>query len=184
MRKFFAAVILFAAMIPSICFAIKPTDFLLGGVWLDEPYDYVIRGYGQPTSNPGGYAQLVSDVIMYGNDVEIGFLGKKVRYVVTTANNGWRTSAGVYVGMSLDEVLRIYGGNYEVQTRTPADIPEFMRESGKPYFSYKWTGTKYSWAQVSDNYMYKPGDTTYIISVVVNNNKVTGIELSQRTPEY
>ncbi len=165
-------------MLSSNCFAIGRNDFSLGGIYLDMPKDAVIKMYGQPTSQPSGYAQLVSDVIKYGNDVEIGFLGNKVRYVVTTANNGWKTAAGVRVGMSLDEVIKIYGNNYQTESRTSA--LNFNRE----YFYANWIGTKYTWSRVSENYSYNPGDTTYRISVVVSDGKVTAVELNQITPEY
>ena len=171
-------------MIAEVCFAIGKDDFSLGGVQLNTPYDEVIKMYGQPTSTPGGYSQMVSNVIMYGDNVEIGFLGKKVRYVVTTADNAWRTPAGVYVGMSIDEIIRIYGDDYKTQTRSQADIPEWMIQSGKPYYAYKWQGTKYSWSRVAETYSEMPGDTSFVLSVVESGGKVTGIELHQITPEH
>lgn len=89
MRKIFLAAIFFILISTNICGAVERNEFSLGGIQLNLPYDDVIAMYGQPTSHPGGYAQLVSDVITYGDGVEIGFLGKKVRYVVTQKNNGW-----------------------------------------------------------------------------------------------
>ena len=167
-----------AALAANVCFALSREDFKLGGLRLDMPYAEVIKIYGEPTSHPGGYAQLVSDVIKYGEDVEIGFLGKKVRYVAVTANNGWKTPAGVSVGMPVGEVVEIYGEADKVETRAkPID-------AGGKYFYQKWSGTKMSWSRVSENYAYEPGDTTEILSVIVNGGAVTAIELSQRTPEY
>ena len=80
MKKIFILTALIAVMISSTCFAMRISDFSIGGISLNMPYNEVIRTYGQPTSHPGGWAQLVTDCIKYGNDVEIGFLGKKVRY--------------------------------------------------------------------------------------------------------
>ncbi len=184
LKKFFIATVLTLALISSSCLAMKLSEFSLGGMSLNMTYDEVIKIYGQPTQILNGYSQLVSKVVTYGDNVEIGFLGNKVRYVVTKANNGWKTPAGVRVGMTLAEVLEIYGGGYTAQTRAPEDIPKWMRESCEPYFEYNWSGTKYSWAQVADAYAYEPGDVSFVLSVVVNNDRVSAIELSQRTPEY
>lgn len=178
MRKIFSVIILAALIIPNICLAMTRADFTLGGLSLNIPYSEVIKIYGQPTSKLGGWAQLVSDCIKYGDDVEIGFLNKKIRYVVTTANNGWKTAAGVYVGMNINDVIKIYGNDFYTETRNAPLNP------AEKYFFYKWSGTKYSWAEVADAYTYAPGDTSYILSVIVNNDKVSAIELNQSTPEY
>ena len=178
MKKFFAVAILLAAIVPNVCFAMKLSDFSLGGLNLNNTYSDVIKIYGEPTSKPGGWAQLVSNVIKYGDDVEIGFLGEKIRYIVTTANNGWKTLAGVYVGMPINQVIAIYGNDFTSQTR------EIPLNPDEKYFYYKWSGTKYSWSEVADTYAYEAGDTKYILSVIVNASIVTAIELNQKTPEY
>ena len=178
MQKLFIAATFTAIIFSNVCLAMKPTDFTLGGVNLNIHYNDVIKTFGEPVSKIGGWAQLVTNVIKYGESIEIGFCGEKVRYVVTTANNGWKTAAGVYVGMPLDEVIKIYGTDFTKSTRTsPLD-------SNKPYFYHKWTGTKYSWSQVADVYYYAPKDTRYIISVIVDADKVSAIELNQSSPEY
>lgn len=184
MKKIFVMAVVFILTISEVCFAIGKNEFSLGGVYLNMPYDEVIKMYGQPTSIPGGYAQLVSNVIMYGDNVEIGFLGKEVRYIVTTANNNWKTPSGIYVGMPIDEVIRIYGNDYKTTTRSQADIYDWMKQSDKPYYDYKWCGMKYSWSRVADSYVEMPGDTTFILSVIENGGKVTGIKISQMTPEH
>lgn len=169
MKKIFLAVIFL--LIFSVCSAAK--EFSLGKVELDMPYDKVIEICGQPTSIPGGYAQLVSNVIMYDDAVEIGFLGKNVRYIVTTIDNGWTTPAGVRVGMNLAEVVEIYGDDYEILRRAPGDIPKWMIESGKPYFDYNWSGTMYSWRRADK-----------ILSVVVDaENSVRIIRVMKILPE-
>ena len=182
LKKIFATVIVLVAAVASVCGAVGKNDFSLGGVWLNMPYNDVVKMYGQPTSRPGGYAQLVTDVIKYGNGVEIGFLGKNVRYVVTTANNGWKTPSGLHVGMSIDEAIRICGTDYKTSTRSQSDIPDWMRS--RPYLYLKWTGKKYSWSRVTDIYSYAPGDTSFVLSVVENGGKVSAIILDQITPEY
>ena len=184
MKKIFAVAILAVAIFSNVCFAYTPLEFSLGGLTLNNTYSDVIKMYGEPTRKLRGYSQMISNVIMYGSNVEIGFLGDKVRYIVTTADNGWATPAGVHVGMYFDEVAKIYGADFTMWERTFEEIPAFMRESGEPYFEYEWTGAKYSWAQVSENFSYEFGDTSYIFSVIVNDGKVTAIEISQSTPEY
>ena len=172
MKKFFMAAVLTASILLNTCFAMNLSEFNLGGLQLNTAYNDVIKMYGEPTSKPGGWAQLVSDVIKHGDDIEIGFLGKKVRYIVTTANNGWKTPAGVYVGMPLSKVISIYGADYKTVTQEKHINPN------EKYFYYKWSGTKYSWSEPVDE------DTKYILSVIVNNGTVTAIELNQQTPEY
>lgn len=178
MKKFFVSAILMVAMMSSICLAVGRNDFSLGGIYLDMPQGEIIKMYGQPTSRPGGWAQLVRDCIKYGDDVEIGLLGKKVRYVVVTANNGWKTSAGVHVGMSLNDVIKIYGKNYKTENKSV----KFAHQ--KEHLLTNLNGTAYIWSRVSENFMYNPSDTTYRISVVVDGNKVNAIVIDQITPEY
>lgn len=178
MKKIFALTILTALILSNVCFAFTKVDFTLGGLTLNSNYNDVVKMYGEPTKKINGYAQLVSKVIKYGENVEIGFLGEKIRYIVTTADNGWKTFAGVYVGMNIEEVINIYGENFTTETRTAPLNP------AENYFYYKWSGTKYSWAEVSYNYTYELGDTLYIFSVIENGGKVTAIELHKKTPEY
>ena len=184
MKKILAVAVLIVAIFTNVCFAYTPLEFTLGGLTLNNTYNDVIKMYGAPTRKLNGYSQMVSNVVMYGNNVEIGFLGDKIRYIVTTADNGWTTPAGVHVGMYFDEVAKIYGADFTMWERTFEDIPAFMRESNEPYFEYKWTGAKYSWSEVTENFTYEPGDTSYIFSVIVNKGKVTAIIISESTPEY
>ena len=178
MRKIFLAAIFFIMISTSLCGAVERNEFSLGGIQLNMPYNDVIAMYGQPSSHPGGYAQLVSDVINYGDSVEIGFLGKKVRYVVIQKNNGWVTPSGVHVGMSIDDVIKIYGKEDFIKIRTQADIPDWMKTSGKSYYDYTWTGKKYTWKY------YVNEELSLAVSVVENGGKVTGVMIHQITPEY
>ena len=184
MKKILAVAVLIVAIFTNVCFAYTPLEFTLGGLTLNNTYNDVIKMYGAPTRKLNGYSQMVSNVVMYGNNVEIGFLGDKIRYIVTTADNGWTTPAGVHVGMYFDEVAKIYGADFTMWKRTFEDIPAFMRESNQPYFEYEWTGAKYSWSEVAENFTYEQGDTSYIFSVIVNDGKVTAIIISKSTPEY
>lgn len=178
MRKFGILIVATAFLIISmnICGAVDRNEFELGGVKLGMSYDDVIKMYGQPTSHPGGYAQLVSDVITY-NGVEIGFLGKKVRYVVTTKNNGWKTPSGIRVGMSIDDAIKICGTDYSTKVRNKSDIPKWMLDSDKKYFEYTWTGTRYTWKNFIND------ELTLALSVVENGGKVTAVMIHQITPE-
>lgn len=177
MKKIFVSAVLILAMMSSVCFAIDKNDFSLGGIYLNMPQSEITRMYGQPTSRPGGWAQLVTDCIRYGNDVEIGLLNKKVRYVVVTANNGWKTAAGVHVGMAIDDVIEIYGNNYKTSDKS------VRFDHQKEHLYTNLAGRAYTWTQVSENFTYTKGDTTYRIAVIISGNKVNAIVLDQITPE-
>ena len=183
MKKIFALTIFLVLSAVNVCSALSIEEFNLGNVKLNMTYDEVVAMYGQPTSRLRGYSQLIHDVIIYGDSVEIAFMNGKVRHVVTTANNGWKTPSGIYVGMSIDKVIKIYGTDYTTYTRSADKIPDWMKKSDKPYYDYKWYGTRYTWSRVADIYGYEPGDINFYVSVVVNGEKVTGIVIGQRTPE-
>ena len=178
LKKIFMLACICTILASEICFAIDKNEFALGGVVPNMPYNALVSMYGQPTSKTKGYAQLIHEVVKYGDDVEIGLMGNKIRYVVTTANNGWKTPSGVSVGMSIDEVVKILGRNYDTEKR-PSPL-----DGDRKFFYAKWSGTKYIWSQVSENFMYEAGDTKYFIAVVVNDKKVTAVELNQITPEF
>lgn len=178
-KVFMMTALITVMMVASVCSAIGRNEFSLGGIYLNMPYNSVIKMYGQPTSHPGGWAQLVTDCIKYGNDVEIGFCNKKVRYVTVTANNGWKTPSGVYVGMSINDVIRKYGSNYTTENQS------VRFDHQREHLLTSLEGTQYIWTQVrNDVYTYDPGDTSYRVSVVVSNGVVNAIVLDQITPEY
>ena len=112
MHKILLTTLIAMAIFSNVCFAYTPLEFSLGGLTPNNTYSDVIKMYGEPTRKLNGYSQMVSNVIMYGSNVEIGFLGDKIRYIVTTADNGWATPAGVHVGMYFDEVAKIYGADF------------------------------------------------------------------------
>ena len=184
MKKFFALTIFLVLSAANVCNALSLAEFSLGGVCLNMPYDDVIKMYGQPMSRLRGYSQLIHDVIIYGDSVEIAFMNGKVRHVVTSANNGWKMPSGIYVGMPIDKVIKIYGTAYETYTRSQDDIADWMKKSGNLYYADKWYGTRYTWSRVADIYGYEPGDISFYVSVIVNGEKVTAIKIGQLTPEH
>ena len=139
MKKIFAVAVLIVAIFSNVCFAYTPLEFSLGGLSLNNTYSDVMRIYGTPTRNLGGYSQMVSKVIFYGSNVEIGFLGEKIRYIVTTADNGWATPAGVHVGMYFDEVAKITGFPfYHAFLSFKKELPNYGYEFKKLSLKEKW----------------------------------------------
>lgn len=181
MRKIFIAAIFFIMISTNICSAIEKSEFSLGGITPDMTYNDVIARYGEPTEKLGGFAQLVHSVIRYGDSVEIGFIGRndpEIKYVVVTKNNGWTTPSNIHVGMPIDDVIEIYGTDYSNRGRQQSDIPQWMIDSGKPYYEYHWTGNQYTWKYFINS------ELSYALSVVEDDGKVTAIKLSRLLPEH
>lgn len=158
-------------------------DVELGGIRLGMSYDEVIQLKGKPSKEEKGYAQLISKVIFYGNDAEIGFLNQKVRYVTVTANNGWKTPAGLYAGMTMEEAEKMYGTDYKTVS-APSKRPEESKKS--PFYEMRWQGVRYEYRCVpSDVYSNKPGDTSWVMRLTDTNKakKVDAITIQTITPE-
>ena len=192
MKKFFALTILIFAMMSGVCLALDKDDFSLGGVYLDMSEEEVIKMHGQPTftfgGRFGGLGHIISSCVQYGDNVEIAYgvggvrFVDVTRFVVVTANNGWKTTAGVHVGMSIDDVIKIYGKDYRIYKRKPFNHPDY--DNKRKHLHCTLDGTAYVWSRVGEKYIYDPGDITHHINVIVKNKKVTAIEISQSTPEY
>ncbi|MBR5913444.1 MAG: hypothetical protein IKZ58_03635 [Selenomonadaceae bacterium] len=181
MRKIFLAAFCFIIFSANICCAIEKNEFSLGGITPDMTYNDIIARYGEPTEKLKGYAQLVSSVIMYGDSVEFGFIGRndpKITYVVVTKNNGWTTPSNIHVGMPIDDVIEIYGSDYSTRVRKQSDIHQWMIDSGEPYYEYHWFGTEYTWKYFIN------AELSYALSVVENDGKVTAIKLRRLIPEH
>lgn len=180
MRKIFLAAFCLIIFSTNICSAIEKNEFSLGGITPDMTYNDVIAKYGTPTNKLDGYAQLVHSVIMYGDSVEIGFIGRndpEIKYVVVTKNNGWTTPSNIHVGMPIDDVIEIYGTDYSTRGRQQSDIPQWMIDSGKPFFEYHWTGNQYTWKYFIN------AELSYALSVVENGGKVTAVQIRRLIPE-
>ncbi len=145
---------------------IKAEDINMGGLNLNSTYEQVIACYGKPDVVRQVELQLVDTEILYGDSVAITFSNGVVRKIVVSANNGWRTSDGVHVGMSLNEAMKIYGVNYE-------EIPDLP-------------GLGYQYVCVPESFVYEPGDTKWIIRLVDPDTcgKIHSITIFKATPEY
>ena len=118
----------------------EQNDVELGGVRLGMSYDEVIKLKGKPSKEEKSNVQLVKNVIFYGDNVEIGFAKDKVRYVTVSANNDWKTPAGLHVGMTLDDVEKMYGASHKTRS-APTKRPESSKNS--PFYEDRWQGTRY-----------------------------------------
>ena len=110
-------------LINNIGFAnMSTTEFMnelcLGGVYINMPYKDIVKQYGQPTRMEKGQAQLTGHIMYYGDSVKI-YLDRsperKVIGVMSTANNGWNTPSGIYVGMMMNDAIKIYGNPWRVE---------------------------------------------------------------------
>ena len=182
MKKKLAALLLSGMMTCGNAFAISQDDISLGGIYLGMPYEDVIDQYGPPTREEKGGYQLLRKVIFYGDSIEIGFLGKKVRYVTSMMNNGWHTPAGIHAGMNLSEAIDVYGTDYKAQYPYSK-----RRQDHKRFYFEKWNGIRYAYSCVPDmRYMYEPGDVSWYIYLDSNDGgkTVTAITIGEQTPEY
>ena len=100
--------------ISSVSFAqVKLTadQIALGGIHLWQPTSYVQQIYGVP-------AKVLSDgSLLYGDySIYISTYGKsgnlRVKSIMATADNGWKTPAGIKVGMNESVIQETYGKNF------------------------------------------------------------------------
>lgn len=181
MKKKLAALLFSAMMICGTASAIRQEDVSLGGIYLGMPYEAVISQYGLPTREENGGYQLLHKVIFYGDSVEIGFLGQKVRYVTSMMNNGWNTPAGIHAGMDLSEAVDIYGTDYK--TKYPYST---RRQEHSRFYFENWQGVRYAYSCVPDmRYSYVPGDVSWYIYLDSSDGgkTVTAITIGEQTPE-
>ena len=172
---------LFAAS-ATVSASLQEGDFSLGGINLKMTYDDVINMYGQPTRQEEGYSQLLSKEIFYGDSVEIGFLGNKIRYVTVMKNNGWTMPNGIKVGMPLNEAIAIGGDKYN--SISSADWGKRFENS--PYHDLRWQGMSYIYSFEPDS-LYT--DDMAVISWTLelyesdNDNKVDAVTIREIIPE-
>ena len=124
MKRFF--VLVFALMIlSSTCFAGMNAEYLtsmtIGGVQIGSSEEYVKSIYGEParidydrnlngTNNQGSTAYTY----IYGGSFKILFCGNntipmQVGEIISTANNGIKTEAGLSVGDNESRIKALYG---------------------------------------------------------------------------
>ncbi len=105
---------------------IAKDELNLGGVYLMAHKTDITSIYGKPTREENGGFTLY-----YGDSVTIGFSEGQVTSVTVTANNGWKTSAGLAVGMEADEAIAIYGDPDQSEERGNKKIYLYFIDSFK-----------------------------------------------------
>ncbi len=117
--------ILALALMSSTCFASMTAEYLtsmsIGGITLDSSEEYVRSIYGDPDRieydrNLNGTNRQGSTVYtyIYGNSFKILFCGNNhipmsAGEIISTANNGIKTEAGLSVGDNESRIAELYG---------------------------------------------------------------------------
>ena len=88
-------------------------EIALGGIMVGTPRSEVEAIYGAPTerSEPVKSAAMdeMMDTYTYGTSFQVIFVKDMAMFIISTANNGIATPAGVTVGDPADAVMRTYG---------------------------------------------------------------------------
>jgi len=117
LKKVFCVLIALMIMISDTCFAgsVGDSEISLGGISVNSTASYIRSVYGEPTKirdEYNGEEDIWERVWYYGRDVKIYFHDSDrstVSHVIVTANNGFSTPAGVYVGMRESALEEVYG---------------------------------------------------------------------------
>jgi hypothetical protein len=154
-KRILSLIFAFVFSLAALCFAdqipLGNDEASIGGVKLGSSMDYVRSIYGVPSGQAFGYDSFRNSVTIY-NYGDTFYLyvyegnGKSyINELLTTANNGLKTPMGVTVGMSEDEIFKIYGQKnpssisyktrvYEYVTKNGMHIDLTMKESKKVYY--------------------------------------------------
>lgn len=112
MKKILTAIILSAFLLVSnnFCSAEMPrSEMYLGGLTFGSSTPRMLKMYGSPDKTEGGIEYLYD--CTYGKSVEISYNSytNKIFKIVVSENNGWKTPAGLAVGMTIDKAVELYG---------------------------------------------------------------------------
>lgn len=121
-------------MLPNCSARIHESEFVLGEIATGDSMDKVRRIYGEPSKSiPGEISAYESRWYTYyygdGNFYVETSKSKNhdiVLVVVTTANNGIATKAGIKVGMTKQQLVAAYGNPDKIETKS----------DGSQYFGY------------------------------------------------
>lgn len=114
------AAILGVTAFTSNCSAtISPNQLALGGITCGTMRNPVFisaatRIYGEPTRKSGSEGFGTYD---YGGTAFVGFDEGIISNITVTANNGWKTPAGLRIGMTANDAIRMYGDPDKSETR-------------------------------------------------------------------
>ena len=115
LKKFFVAgAVALTAFVGSqfnFCGASIPrSQMFLGSLTVGSTVDEMKKIYGEPTENR--HVIEGNNIAIYGKGVKIDYFsfGKgNILGIDITANNGWKTPAGIGVGDNISKVLEVYG---------------------------------------------------------------------------
>ena len=92
---------------------LQSTEIALGGIMVGTPRSEVEAIYGAPTERTEPVKSAAMDEMMdtytYGTSFQVIFVKDMAMFIISTANNGIATPAGVTVGDPADAVMRTYG---------------------------------------------------------------------------
>ncbi len=137
-KKLFASLIgAMVFLVSSVCFAetLPDSEVSLGGIPFHSSQDYVRGIYGEPTKekvNQSHYWENATEW-EYGDSVWMVFQSLGMSAMTVTANNGFSTPAGAYVGMQELFIRKLYGApSYTGPTSKPYDRMYFYRSEQSP----------------------------------------------------
>lgn len=118
-KRTLSFVLAFVLSLTALCFAgrifLPDDEAAIGGVPLGAGMSYVRSIYGAPDGRTYGYDSFHQKVTIYNYGKSFflyayeGNGQSSVGELLSTADNGLKTPMGVTVGMTEDEVFRIYG---------------------------------------------------------------------------
>ena len=172
MKKIFLAIMLsvFALVGNSICSAKMPiSEMYLGGITLGTSYNEIVRIYGKPTTAEYSTEAAPTDDsnapfahYKYCSSVDIYVIGKKIRGITVTENNGWKTPSGIAVDSNISDVLDLYGN------------PDYT-ESGNFKTAYCYFGEMYYDKDTKSN----SPEFGFIILFNKNSGKILQMEINK-----
>ncbi len=130
---------LMTLLVATICSAesVSDSEVSLGGIPYQASSDYVQSIYGRPSSSSTTYDHPLFPgrvtTWKYGSSSIIIFVNGSVVHVSATANNGFATPAGAYVGMKASVLQSLYG--------TPTH--QEQNKNGRSYAFYRTESSEY-----------------------------------------
>ena len=123
--------------------SVSDSEVSLGGIPYQASESYVKSIYGNPTSNKTVYVdnELKRGYVTtwkYGDSVSVDFIDGRVTHVTVTANNGFATPAGAYVGMKESVLQRLYGDPRKHGSGTNGCSYEYYRSEKDDYLGIRF----------------------------------------------
>ena len=109
-KKIFIAIIFFVAQF-NFCSAQMPeSEMSLGGLTFGSSFDYMEKIYGEPNYFYTGGVKK-SGAFLYGDSIILHYNAEldRIETIMIDSNNGWKTPAGLSVGMNILDAENFYG---------------------------------------------------------------------------